>query len=114
MTSQELRWFAVRCVFHHEAQHIYEERVTLWQAETFDRAIADAEREAAEYAAGLDGVRYLGLAQAFHMFDQPVSGAEVFSLMRDSTLEPETYLTRFFDTGDERQQQLTQDDDSAT
>ncbi|MGH2943305.1 MAG: hypothetical protein ACRDLN_11105 [Solirubrobacteraceae bacterium] len=30
-------------------------------------------------------------------------GAEVFSLMRDSVLEPADYVDRFFDTGDERQ-----------
>ncbi|SCG64273.1 hypothetical protein GA0070213_10871 [Micromonospora humi] len=37
------------------------------------------------------------------MFDEWGHGAEVYSLMRDSDLPAGAYLTRFFDTGDERQ-----------
>jgi hypothetical protein len=99
----EPQWFAVRCIFHHAALETYEERITLWQAESVDNAIAHAEREAADYAADLADVRYLGLAQAFNVFDEPGNGIEVFSLMRDSALDPDSYLTRFFDTGNERQ-----------
>ncbi|MCU1601431.1 MAG: hypothetical protein JWO22_2140, partial [Frankiales bacterium] len=47
---------------------------------------------------------YLELAQAFELFDDPGHGAEVFSLMRTSRLEPDAYLDTFFDTGTERQQ----------
>lgn len=56
-----------------------------------------------------DSAEYVGLAQAFHMFDSPVSGREVFSLMQDSELPPEEYIDRFFDTGRERQQHWQQD-----
>jgi hypothetical protein len=35
--------------------------------------------------------------------DEIAEGSEVFSLMRASDLLPDDYLTRFFDTGDERQ-----------
>ena len=45
---------------------------------------------------------YLGLAQAYELFDEPGHGAEVYSLMRDSPLPPETYLVTYFDTGGER------------
>jgi hypothetical protein len=38
------------------------------------------------------------------LFGEPVDGAEVFSLMRDSQLAPAEYLDAFFDTGSERQQ----------
>ena len=105
-------WYAVRCVFRSawaEAEdalppdeHLYEERVTLWQASSAEEAIALAEDEAAEYAD--DDDEYLGLAQAFLLFDSPGHGAEVFSLMRSSRLEPDDYLDAFFDTGAERQQ----------
>ena len=60
-----------------------------------------AESEAADYAAG--DCEYLGLAQAFELDREPGQGAEVFSLMRDSPLDPEDYLDRHFDTGQERQ-----------
>jgi len=98
-----LDWFAVRCVFHHAPRATYEERITLWQATSVDAALQEAEREAIDYAQNLDHVRYLGLAQAFHLFEPPGNGAEVFTLMRDSTLPPDDYLTRHFDTGAERQ-----------
>ena len=44
------------------------------------------------------------MAQAFHLFEPPADGAEVFSLLRDSQLGPDEYLTTYFDTGDEHQQ----------
>lgn len=45
-------WYSVRCLFAFEAEHgtMYEERVTLWRASSFEEAIARAELEAAEYA----------------------------------------------------------------
>ncbi|WP_446210011.1 hypothetical protein [Micromonospora sp. IBSANI012] len=98
------QWYAVRCVFHNAAGEpiVYEERITIWRAGSFDEAIALAEAEAVEYTDGAS-FTYSGLAQAFHLFDEPGHGAEVYSLMRDSDLPPGEYLTRFFDTGDERQ-----------
>lgn len=104
----ELSWFTVRCVFGSvgdaEDEMTYEERITLWQAGSADEAIERAEAEAIAYAASIDEVpvTYLGLAQCFHLFDSPEDGAEVFSLMRDSDLEPDDYLDTYFDSGDER------------
>jgi hypothetical protein len=37
------------------------------------------------------------------MFDPPSHGTEAYSLVRDSPSSPEDYITRFFDTGAERQ-----------
>lgn len=108
-------WYAVRCLFRvawgdhvtgtaQEGVAAYEERITLWQAKTHEEAIVLAEQEADEYAAAGHGMdAYLGLAQAFQLFDEPGHGAEVFSLIRESRLDSETYLDTFFDTGDERQ-----------
>ena len=97
-------WFGVRCVFkiggHEEV--VYEERVTVWRAESPEEAIELAEADAAEYVDGLDA-EYLGLAQVYTMADELVAGAEVFSLMRTSALEPTEYLSTHFDTGAERQ-----------
>ncbi|WP_446219379.1 hypothetical protein [Micromonospora sp. IBHARD004] len=97
-------WFSVRCVFQYgsDAPLVYEERITVWRAVSFDAAVALAEAEAAEYANEVD-CSYLGFAQAYRMFDELGHGAEVYSLMRDSQLPPDAYLTAFFDTGEERQ-----------
>jgi hypothetical protein len=102
----EVGWFSVRCVFRvgsDPESQLYEERLTLWRAEGFDQAIALAEAEALGYAAEQPGMTFAGLAQAYRLFDEPGHGAEVFSLIRESGLEPQDYLTRFFDTGQERQ-----------
>ena len=103
-------WYAVRCILRtgwppRFAGKAYEERITLWQAGSFDEAIERAEAEVREYAATItDGPhRYVGLAQAYHLFDLPGDGVEVFSLVRRSKLKPKAYLDRFFDTGKERQ-----------
>ncbi len=62
-------WFGVRCVFRH-AESTYEERIVIVVAADFDHAIAKAEEEAAEYVDGMN-VEYVGLAQAFMLFDAP-------------------------------------------
>lgn len=110
-------WYAVRCVFRSAWAetseglppdvHLYEERITLWQATSAEEAIALAEAEAVEFADDEDD--YLDLAQAYKLFDEPgAQGAEVFSLMRSSSLDSDAYLDTFFDTGDERPQ-VTED-----
>ncbi|WP_320067716.1 hypothetical protein [Micromonospora sp. RTGN7] len=100
-------WFSVRCVLQYgsDAPFVYEERITVWRAVSFDAAVALAEAEAAEYANKIS-CSYLGFAQAYRMFDELGYGAEVYSLMRDSELPPDAYLTAFFDTGEERHETL--------
>ncbi|MCW2921597.1 MAG: hypothetical protein JWL76_1471 [Thermoleophilia bacterium] len=96
-------WAAVRCVFHDAERGSYEERVTIWQSPSIDKAIKLAEVEAQEYADTLS-MNYLGFAQGYLLADSPAqSGAEIFSLYRDSDLEPTAYLNAYFDTGHERQ-----------
>lgn len=100
-------WFGVRCVFRWSQPPTYEERITLWQASSLDDAIARAEHEAAGYATRL-GSEYLEIAQAYWIGpNRPDEGSEVFSLMRDSDLEPDDYLDTFYDTGQERQRTET-------
>ena len=101
--------FTVRCIFRWEpkpgrqAQHLYEERITLWQAEDIDAAIQLAEQEAHSYAEE-NGVEYLEYWQAYDLLSEiDANGVEVFSLLRESDLEPSEYLDAFFDTGFERQ-----------
>jgi len=98
------RWYTVRCLFGSSRGEgfTYEERMTLWYTDSFDDAIALAEKEAATYAATTK-VDYLDLAQVCLLPGHPTSGAEVFSLVRDSELATDDYLDNFFDTGTERQ-----------
>ena len=101
-------WVSVRCVLRslHGGDQVYEERITLWHTDNPQDAIELAEQEARSYADTVTGppgwpTQYLGLAQAYLLSDPLGSGAEIFSLMRSSNLEPQTYLDTFFDTGTE-------------
>ena len=76
--------------------------MTLWRTRSLDEAIGRGELEAHEYCADLDGVEYVGFAEAYRMDGGPGEGAEVFSLMRESGLPAGEYVGRFFDTGAER------------
>lgn len=97
-----MRYYAARCVLLH-GEGTYEERITLWQAKDEQDAIRLAESDAKDYAEALDLVD-LGVVQLFSMHDQlSDQGCEVFSLLRDSTLEPTEYVERFFATGAEYQ-----------
>ncbi|HVJ44788.1 MAG TPA: hypothetical protein VM511_00270 [Luteolibacter sp.] len=101
--------YGVRCIFEcpkagfNTLAHLYEERITVWRAETEDEALDMAIGEANAYA-GKHGLGYAGLAQSFWMFtDIDVNGVEVFSLMRESDLGATEYIDTFFDNGHERQ-----------
>lgn len=87
-------WFAVRCVFRdtgetgrrsrrgrRRGEALYEERITLWLAESEDHAFELAEAEAREYAEDI-ALEYVEFADSYRMDGGPHSGAEVFSLMR--------------------------------
>jgi hypothetical protein len=100
--APETTWFSTRCVFRHLDPAMFEERITVWQAADVDEAIELAEAEAEEYAQDNE-IEFNGFVQAYSMFDQLEPGAEVFSLGRVSDLSEDDYLTRFFDTGFERQ-----------
>ncbi|MEM8885327.1 MAG: DUF4288 domain-containing protein [Planctomycetota bacterium] len=105
------KYFSARLVFVHvdlppkvEDGKVYEERIVLLRAESFEAAIELAEECAHAYCEGLDGVEPLDLVQVYELADDPEEdGAEIYSLMRSSPLPPADYLDRFFDTGDEHQ-----------
>jgi hypothetical protein len=104
MSANENQWYSVRCLFRWDSAEgaPYEERITVWLAGSIEAAIEYAEQEARKYAAD-NGVTYLQFAQAYAVGEggriQP--GAEMFSLLRDSSLPPMKYLDSFFATGQE-------------
>src|SRR4051794_20996167 len=109
-------WYSVRCVMRTDTLEPgrYEERITLWRADNFEEAVRLAEDDAREYAATLgDGFEYLGLAQAYHLAGPPGHGAEVFSLIRESALEPQAYLDAMFQTGTEYAGDIPEDEPHA-
>lgn len=99
-------WYAVRHVLKNAGS--YEERITLWDASSFDDAIALARDEAVELAAEvMDDGEVLDLFQAYLLPEAPGHGQEAFSLIRESDLDPAEYVATFFATGAELEQDLT-------
>ncbi|WLD10182.1 hypothetical protein [Planctellipticum variicoloris] len=101
--------FSVRCIFRwdslpdRQAAHVYEERITLWRADNASAAIELADQEADRYSSE-SGAEFLNCLQAYELAEPfDAHGVEVFSLLRDSDLEPPAYIGTFFDTGFERQ-----------
>jgi hypothetical protein len=87
-------------------RNLFEERITLWKASSFEDAISKAEEEANEYSANTN-CKYLRLSQAYELFDDSISeGTEVFSLMRDSDYSAKRYVDTYFDNGKERQRNI--------
>ena len=103
-------WYAAKCIFKHndlktdgENAAIYEERIILVKADNEDSAIDQAEKEAGEYANGLNDTEYTGYITIFHLYGSDIEHlSEIFSEMRESTKDTEEYLDHFYDTGKER------------
>ena len=101
-------WYTVKCLFYHPTRRsagddfLYEERVTLWRAESFQEAHGLAEEEARQYAEEAKCV-FVKSTDSFHLFDQEVgSGVEVYSAMRGSNLRPDYYEKTFCVTSGDR------------
>ncbi len=102
-------WYSVKCVFRHtnletenENSSVYEERIVLLKANNEDEAITLAEKDALEYANDVD-CEFLNYASCFHTFeDKIIHLSELYSIMRESELDPEKYLDLYYDTGSER------------
>ena len=103
-------WYGARSVYEvvgsgaqQNGARLFEERVVLVKASSFDEAIVEAEKEALVYANEGSGFVYLGYVSVYKLAEGRIkSKMEVYSLMRESTLSPQKYLDRFFDTGHER------------
>jgi hypothetical protein len=93
--------YGVRCIFacpkaaFNTLDYLYEERITVWRAKDINEALDRAIEEAYVYSR-THSFEYGGLAQAFWMFSElPIDGIEVFSLLRESNLHLEEYLSTF-------------------
>lgn len=101
-------WYAVKCLFSHpgranpEDGTLYEERITLWRADSWNEAFQKAKDEARAYAAESD-CKFLSATSAFHLFDGSLGeGTEVWSAMRESNLTPDFYVKTFSETDRDR------------
>jgi len=92
-SESEPGWFGVRCIFHWSEPPTYEERITLWHADSLDDAIEQAEAEAYRYAEALHS-EYLQLAQAYWIGPtQPAHGAESSRCCATAPSSPTTTST---------------------
>ncbi|RYD35820.1 MAG: hypothetical protein EOP85_18725 [Verrucomicrobiaceae bacterium] len=106
--NEPVKWYSVKCLLHHPTRvrvgetYLYEERITVWKASSFEEAEEKAKVEAQQYAAEADAV-LVGPTDSFHLFDeQLVEGTEVYSTMRGSNFEPDSYENTFCITWGDR------------
>ena len=101
-------WYGVKCLLEHAGlsedttAHVYEERIVLLRAVSFEEAVLRAERDATEYAKPIKA-RYLGYSNAYKLDVDSISDAtEVYSLMREVPMPPEDFITRYYDDGTDK------------
>lgn len=95
-------WYGAKSIFYDEENAVYEERIIVLRADSYDEALNKAKEEADEYADSLPQVKYVGYSEVFNLFDDEIAdGSEVYSVMRKSALNAEQYLHTFINTGDE-------------
>ena len=106
----EREWYSFKCVFEHHGlaqgaeAAVYEERVVILRATSFDDAIEQGETEAQQYVevVGKGSISYAGFISAYHTGETELADKmEVYSLMRKTTLSREAFLTHYYDDGTE-------------
>ncbi|MCH6259323.1 DUF4288 domain-containing protein [Puniceicoccaceae bacterium K14] len=102
--STKKYWFTTKAIFsvpnrEELGNYLYEERVLLWNASSFDEAFKLASEEAKEYEKNAEGIRFLGRCDAYQIDHDLIGhGSELWSLQRGSNLEPYYYVKTFIDT----------------
>lgn len=96
-----MEWYSAKCVFRHLETDIrrqmYEERIILLKADSFDEAFSKAASEAEKYCTESDNCQYTGFADIFRLYEEKIGDkSEIFSVMRTSDLETDNYLERFY------------------
>jgi len=98
------KWYAIKCIFEVPAReelgkHLYEERVLLWKAESFEEAFEFAKKEAKEYEKEAEGISFIGRSDAYEIDHDIIGhGSELWSHQRGSNFEPHNYVRTFIDT----------------
>ena len=107
-----VHWYSVKCLFHHptrralDERYLYEERITLWKANSIEEAHAKAEAEARRYAAEA-ACHFVDSTDSFLLEGESLdSGSEVYSIMRGSNFDPDQYQRTFCITDLERAKPL--------
>lgn len=106
VTGGDRRWYSVRCVLEVRRgkgdrgwPRRYEERVTVWLADTPQEAGAKAKAEARAYATrlGRPKLRVLHVSGAFALAGPVTDGREIFSVVRMSSDKPGKFARRYAD-----------------
>ena len=102
-------WYAVKCIFRHdglaEKGIVYEERIVLFKANSFDEAKDLAEAEAEAYIGSEGKITCTDYMQVFHLFDDQIeSGTEIYSIMRTSDKSEKDFIDHYYDDGTEHTQ----------
>lgn len=103
-------WYAAKCIFRHddlaEKDTVYEERIVLFKANSFEEAKDLAEAEAKDYIANCEGkTTCTDFMNIFHLFDNEIkSGTEIYSVMRTSDKSESDFLDHYYDDGTEHTQ----------
>jgi hypothetical protein len=101
-------WYSVKGLFrwyfkeNGETERI-EERVVLFQAESFDQALDFAETEGKQYCLPDPNANFcvepIGWWHAYWMGEQPASGVEIFSRGCKTSLEGKAFVRRYYPKG---------------
>lgn len=94
--SPTKRWFGVRTIYHFgkkkDGTNLFEERVVVFSAETFDEALKKADREADDYASANRLQRHPWQV-AYAQDDDPlIDGYEVWSEVYESAGDLESFV----------------------
>lgn len=102
MTNQS--WYGVHTTFRSERmedgklRRVFEERILLFRAASFEEALAKGDAEAKRYASESQGCTPLDHIVAFHIHDEELrEGDEVWSCMREADVSDQEFLRRIYE-----------------
>jgi hypothetical protein len=98
-----MKWFSAKCVYQHKGQktgrrQMYEERMILIRAESFESARIKVEKESKEYLAEFESIKLVEILEIYELdCDKKIGDLqELFSSMYSSNLKPNGFLRKFF------------------
>lgn len=101
MDNNQQKRYSVRSLVYDKQNKLYEERINIVHSSDETDTLNKAEKLTEEYCNNI-GLVNTGYSESFELTDNPAKdGAEVYSIMRESLLDPKEYVSKYIRTGKE-------------
>lgn len=102
-TKEAANWYSAKCLYRRKPvngirRQLFEERIILIRANSFDSAKSKAELESNKYSTESDLIEFVEILDIYELdsVKEITDGQEIYSLIFSSNLKPKAFIEKYF------------------